>query len=130
MGKLRHLALVVRDLEAAAQFYEKNLEMKRVKDAKGAAVYLSDGVMNLALLAYDRVNQPGSKTADGVVGLHHFGFKVDDLDGTGKRIEGNGGKYCYDFGDPDSMNYERKFRDPEGNMFDISDKGWFGALNE
>ena len=26
--------------------------------------------------------------------------------------------------------YGAYFRDPEGNMFDISDKGWFGALNE
>ncbi len=130
MGKLRHLAIIVKDLEASAQFYEKNLEMKRVKNVPNAAVYLSDGVMNLALLNYDLVNRPGSKTADGVVGLHHFGFKVDDLDGTGEKIKESGGVYCYEFGEPDSLNYERKFRDPEGNMFDISDKGWFGALNE
>jgi len=25
------------------------------------------------------------------------------------------------------MNFERKFTDPEGILFDISEKGWFGA---
>jgi hypothetical protein len=28
------------------------------------------------------------------------------------------------------MNFERKFTDPGGILFDISEKGWFGALAE
>ncbi len=28
------------------------------------------------------------------------------------------------------MNFERKFTDPEGILFDISEKGWYGALDE
>ena len=35
-----------------------------------------------------------------------------------------------DFGDPNGMNFERKFTDPEGILFDISEKGWYGALGE
>jgi hypothetical protein len=28
------------------------------------------------------------------------------------------------------MNFERKFLDPEGSLFDISEKAWYGALDE
>ena len=37
---------------------------------------------------------------------------------------------AWDFGDPNGMNFERKFTDPEGILFDISEKGWYGALAE
>ena len=54
-GKLRHLALSVPDRYAAADFYEKIFEMDRMAenetpDAK--VIYLSDGVMSLALIEY------------------------------------------------------------------------------
>ena len=130
MAKLRHLALVVHDLERAKAFYEKLFDMKVAVEVKGTAVHLTDGVMNLALLDYKTVNRPGSKTADGREGLHHFGFRVGDLEATQAAIEAAGGTYCFDFGDPNSMNYERKFTDPEGVLFDISHKGWYGALDE
>lgn len=130
MAKLRHLALVVHDLDRATRFYEKLFDMKIALEVKGHAVHLTDGVMNLALLAYETVNRPGSRTADGRHGLHHFGFRVADLKQTQAAIEAAGGSYCYDFGDPDGMNYERKFTDPEGILFDISGKGWYGALDE
>lgn len=130
MGKLRHLAIVVKDLEASVRFYERCFEMKRAFSAGNAAVYLSDGVMNLAILSYESVNRPGAATADGRLGIHHFGFRVDDLAASQAKIEAEGGQYCFDFGDPKGMNFERKFTDPEGILFDISEKGWFGALDE
>jgi lactoylglutathione lyase len=130
MGKLRHLAIVVKDLEASCRFYETCFDMKRAFTARNMAVYLTDGVMNLAVLAYDAVNRPGAATADGRLGIHHFGFRVDDLKESQARIEAAGGQYCFDFGDPKGMNFERKFTDPEGILFDISEKGWFGALDE
>jgi catechol 2,3-dioxygenase-like lactoylglutathione lyase family enzyme len=53
MARLRHFALVVRDLEKSAKFYENVFDLKRVGQEKldfAAAVYLSDGTINLALL--------------------------------------------------------------------------------
>ena len=50
MAKLRHLAIVVNDLEASACFYEKIFDMTRAYESAGRAIYLTDGVMNLALL--------------------------------------------------------------------------------
>jgi lactoylglutathione lyase len=130
MGKLRHLAIVVRDVEASVRFYEKCFGMKRAFTAPDVAVYLSDGVMNLAVLSYDAMNRPGAPTADGRCGIHHFGFCVDDLNQAQAKVTEAGGQFCFDFGDPKSMNFERKFFDPEGILFDISEKGWYGALNE
>jgi catechol 2,3-dioxygenase-like lactoylglutathione lyase family enzyme len=130
MGKLRHLAIVVKDLEASCRFYETCFDMKRALSAAPHAVYLTDGLMNLAVLSYASVNRPGADTADGRLGIHHFGFRVDDLKETQALIEAAGGQYSFDFGDPKGMNFERKFTDPEGILFDISEKGWFGALDE
>ena len=130
MAKLRHLAIVVKDLEASVRFYEKCFDMKRAFSGGAHAVYLTDGVMNLALLSYASVNRPGSPTADGRLGIHHFGFRVDDMKETQALIEATGGQYSFDFGDPNGMNFERKFTDPEGILFDISEKGWYGALDE
>ena len=130
MAKLRHLAIVVKDLEASCRFYEQCFDMKRAFQAGNLAAYLTDGLMNLAILSYDAVNRPGAPTADGRLGIHHFGFLVDDLKEAQARVEAAGAQYCFDFGDPNSMNFERKFTDPEGNLFDISEKGWFGALAE
>ena len=130
MAKLRHLAIVVKDMEASAQFYEKIFDMKRAYEVKDRAIYLTDGVMNLAVLAYANINRPGADTADGRHGIHHFGFRVEDFKETEAQIAAAGGTYCFDLGDPKGMNYERKFKDPEGILFDISEKGWYGALDE
>lgn len=130
MAKLRHLAVVVHDLDRAVRFYQKVFDMTLAFEVKGHAVYLSDGVMNLALLNYATVNRPGSRTADGRHGIHHFGFRVADMEATKAAIEAEGGQYCFDLGDPKGMNFERKFTDAEGVLFDISEVGWYGALDE
>jgi catechol 2,3-dioxygenase-like lactoylglutathione lyase family enzyme len=130
MAKLRHVAVVVRDLEKATRFYEQIFDMKRAHEVKNTAVYLTDGTMNLALLNYEVVNRAGSKTADGRVGIHHLGFRVSDMVATRAKIEELGGQYAFDLGDPKGMNFERKFYDPEGMIFDISEVGWYGALDE
>ena len=55
VARLRHFAIVVRDLEKSAKFYEDAFGLKRVGQETlefAAAIYLSDGVINLALLNY------------------------------------------------------------------------------
>jgi protocatechuate 3,4-dioxygenase beta subunit/catechol 2,3-dioxygenase-like lactoylglutathione lyase family enzyme len=122
--RLRHIAVVVRDLERAADFYEKVFGLKRVgrEDLEmGSGIYLSDGVINLALLKYK------NETASGA---HHFGFQVDDLEAARKRIEAAGGTFFFTLGKTqDEVNFEMKFKDPDGVIFDISEKGWLGATS-
>lgn len=131
MARLRHFAVVVRDLEKAAKFYEGVFELKRVGAETldfASAVYLSDGVINLALLTYRGERGSGLKDAKNFVGAHHFGFQVDDLAATQDRIEAAGGSFFFDLGnDQEKENFERKFKDPDGIIFDISHKGWLGA---
>jgi catechol 2,3-dioxygenase-like lactoylglutathione lyase family enzyme len=131
MARLRHFALAVKDLEKSAAFYESVFGLKRVgrEDLDiGSGIYLSDGVINLALLSFKGERGSGLEDAKSFVGAHHFGFQVDDLAETQKRIEGAGGTFFFDLGEgKDKVNFERKFKDPDGIIFDISEKGWLGT---
>jgi catechol 2,3-dioxygenase-like lactoylglutathione lyase family enzyme len=129
MAKLRHLAVVVDDLEQSARFYEKIFEMTRAYEAKGRAIYLTDGLVNLALLSSSNKPSPGAMEAN-AHGISHFGFRIADFASTEAALTEAGATYAYDLGDPGGMNYERKWRDPEGILFDVSEKGWYGALDE
>src|SRR5437762_12462591 len=100
MAKLRHIAVVVKDLEKAAAFYEKVFDLKRVGEEHlemGSGIYLSDGVINLALLKYKGEMGSGLKDAN-FVGAHHFGFQVEDLEEAKKRVEAAGGKFFFTLG--------------------------------
>ena len=64
MARLRHIAVVVKDLDKAAAFYQDVFDLKRVgrEDLDlGSAVYMTDGVINLALLNF-KGKGPGSTT--------------------------------------------------------------------
>ena len=129
--RIDHVAVCVRDLEKSAKFYQGVFDLKEVGRETleiGSAIYMSDGVINLALL-----NFSGSKGNDikgdptKAVGANHFGFQVDDLAETQKRIESAGGTFFFDLGDERHGNFERKFKDPDGVVFDISKNGWIGT---
>ena len=135
MAKLRHIALSVPDPVKAAEFYEKAFGMKRVGEAHvsiGHGVYLSDGTVNLALLRYTDDEAAGVERGKDWFGLHHFGFWVDDAATARKQVEDAGGTWFMGeppTGDDDSF-YEMKFRDPNGNIFDITHNGWSGARKD
>lgn len=128
MAKLRHLALVVRDLERAADFYARVFDLRRSERSESATahrIFLTDGVINLALLQYKSATGSGLDDPSGFVGPHHFGFVVDDLADAQRRIEDAGGTYYFDLGDdPQAVGFERKFRDPDGILFDVNLAGW------
>jgi predicted enzyme related to lactoylglutathione lyase len=118
VGKLRHVAITVPDMEAAAQFYEKTFEMKRAHESD-IAILLSDGVMSLAILKFKTDEQAGDERGKDFHGLHHMGFVVDDLEAQAKTIEKNGGRYHMRLPNSPEGATEVKFRDPNGVVFDI-----------
>jgi len=120
MAKMRHIALIVPDPEASAKFFEQAFDLKRAGTAR-RGVYLSDGVINIALLK----QEPHEKA-----GLYHFGMWVDDLDESEKKVLDAGGSYHE--GRPTSENsyYEAKYKDPTGIVFDLTHKGWIGATKD
>jgi lactoylglutathione lyase len=120
-SRIRHIAIIVPDAEEAAKFYEKAFGFKRAGSAR-RGIYMSDGVINVALLTKEHENEK--------LGLYHFGVWVDDLDASEKQVVDAGGSYLA--GRPTSPNsfYEAKFRDPNGVVFDITHNGWAGAVKE
>jgi predicted enzyme related to lactoylglutathione lyase len=130
MARLRHFAVCVRDLEKAAKFYETVFDLKRVgrEDIEiGSAIYMSDGVINLALLNFSGKKGNDLDNPIGAVGANHFGFQVDDIKETQKKIEALGGTFFFDLGEERKGNFERKFKDPDGVVFDLSEHGWIGT---
>ena len=126
-ARIRHIALSVKDIDATADFYEKAFGLKRSPKSEGPTayrVYMSDGEINLALLQYKSEVGSGIKNPSEFVGIHHFGFQCEDLEQQQKQIEKAGGTFFFDLGDPDDDDFERKFRDPNGIIFDINWKGW------
>lgn len=131
MARLRHLAVVVKDMEESAAFYQNVFGMERVGEEHlefGSGVYLSDGEINLALLQYRSDEAAGIADSANFVGAHHLGFQVDDLAAAQEQIEAHGGTFHFDLGsDQEKVNFERKFKDPNGVIFDISQNGWLGT---
>ena len=93
-----------------------------------SAIYLSDGVVNLALLNFTGEKGSGREDMKNFVGAHHFGFIVEDIAETQQKVEAAGGTFFMALGDnAEKENFERKFRDPDGIIIDISRKGWAGS---
>jgi lactoylglutathione lyase len=133
MAKLRHIALAVPDPEAAAQFFEKAFGMTRAgKGLRGW--YMTDGVMNVALLNFGDEPVAGHEDKQDVRGLIHFGMWVDDIDQAEAQIEAAGGKYLTGRSDAEKKDahvyYEIKYTTPEGFVFDITESGWIGAVKD
>ena len=80
--RLRHIAIIVPDPETAAQFFEHAFDMKRAGTGR-RGIYMSDGVMNVALLKRESDEEP--------IGLYHFGMWVDDLEAAEKKVLDAGG---------------------------------------
>jgi methylmalonyl-CoA/ethylmalonyl-CoA epimerase len=112
--------LIVPDPEQAAKFFEDAFDMKRAGNAR-RGIYMSDGTINVALL---------KKTDKEEVGIYHFGMWVDDLDEAEQKVQKAGGTYLE--GRPTSPNsfYECKYKDPLGIVFDLTHKGWAGAVKD
>jgi predicted enzyme related to lactoylglutathione lyase len=124
-ARIRHIALCVKDIKATADFYEQAFGLKRTEIKEGKTAfncYMSDGEINLALLQYK--GEEGSGVPKGWTGIHHFGFQCDHLPEQQEKIEQAGGEFFYDLGEPEDEGFERKFRDPNGIVFDINWKGW------
>lgn len=127
MPRLRHIALVVRDLEAATEFYKSVFEFEDAGSetiGAGTANYLTDGVVNLALLHFaDKTPEE----LDRMAGLNHFGIQVDDVAAYEKRVEDAGGHFFFELQGSKKGNSERKYKDLDGVVFDISAHGWVGT---
>lgn len=130
MAKLRHIALSVRDLAAARKFFVEAFDLKEAGKGNDRACHLSDGTISVTLLALQ--GKPlGYEKDEPFYGIDHFGMWVDDIDAARRKVEAAGATYV--MGDhnsaPDAF-YEIKYRDPMGNIFDLTTNGWAGAVKD
>ena len=133
-ARLRHLAISVPDVAKAQAFFEQAFGMTKAGDA-GRGVYMTDGVMNVALLHFGEDSLVGM-TAEGdgsepFYGLYHFGMWVDDLEEASEQVERAGAEHLRGRR-PDEPNryYEVKYRSPDGLVFDLTTSGWIGASRD
>jgi methylmalonyl-CoA/ethylmalonyl-CoA epimerase len=115
---IRHIAIVTLDPERLAQFYCDTFQMTRIP-APGAngskARFVTDGYLTLALLENRAEGKPS--------GINHFGFVVEDQDEIAGLMEQSGVRA------PAKRPADRAFAetrgtDPDGNMFDLSVRGY------
>ncbi len=127
MPSVRHIALRCRDAEITRRFYAEVLGMRFVGcRGNGRALDMSDGYLNLTLLPHDGERPPVVEGEEYV----HFGFVVDDLQETWRRVRAWGadaprtvkGRLAISADEPPSVAF--KAFDPDGNVLDItSDEG-------
>ncbi|AIT80027.1 VOC family protein [Novosphingobium pentaromativorans] len=127
MAKLRHIAINVEDLDRDVEFYKGTFELEEVGRAGTpdmGAVYLSDGVMNIALIKISDPDYPNYNPR----GLNHMGFVIDEsMDDAIERAVKHGAKPMVDPNDRDAgVTWEMKMRAPSGVDFDLSEHGWPG----
>jgi catechol 2,3-dioxygenase-like lactoylglutathione lyase family enzyme len=126
MAKLRHVAINTQDLDADANFFIKAFDLKEVGRAgspENGAVFLSDGVVNLALIKIADKDFPNYEPR----GLNHIGFVVDSIDDTVSRATALGAHSTVDPNDRNAgVTWEMKMKAPNGVAFDLSDHGWPG----
>ena len=127
-GKIRHFALSVPDPWAAAEFYKSTFGLEELGETDGKlaeGVFLTDGVINLALLKF-KDDEAAQGMGKDYVGLHHLGLWVDNAEASGAQATAVGASWI--MGDPQVKGgYEVKYTDPNGVIFDISEDGWAGA---
>jgi methylmalonyl-CoA/ethylmalonyl-CoA epimerase len=138
MAKIKHIALATQDPEKTAAFYKETLglqEVGKVNSPLADGYYLTDGSINVAILKFKTDDAADVPEGANFVGLHHFGFKVEDLEETCERLEaahadkrpqrnpamGPSGQH---------RNFEMKYRGPDGVIFDISHTGWVGTSDD
>jgi catechol 2,3-dioxygenase-like lactoylglutathione lyase family enzyme len=115
MAKLRHIAMVVDEVEKTARFYEQSFGMQRVRQTD-TAIGLSDGVVSLVIIHPSSPNMKGDLRR----GVHHIGFLVDDVDAMSEKVEANGATFKGAINEQRGHVGERKFADPNGQIFDLT----------
>ena len=130
-GRIRHVALSVKDPWETAEFYKQAVGLQEVTELDGPlaeGVFLTDGVVNLAILHF-KSDEASQGTGMDFVGIHHIGFWVDDVVEQGKIARNAGATWI--MGDPNNPDgYEVKHTDLYGIIFDIAAHGWAGSQKE
>ena len=112
-AKLVHIAVRSAEPRSLAQFYQRAFGLKEVLSNR-RAVDLWDGYLFLA------INPP---SANGPMGLNHFGFVVDDVESM-RPILSRAGASKVEARPAGRSFTDWRVHDPEGNPIDLSARGY------
>ena len=114
MAKIKHIAMICMDPNKLADFYCDVFDMK-VQLRRNGSVFLTDGYLNVALLAQTAEGKPN--------GLNHFGFHIENADVVAERMKK--WNVVGPVKRPADRTYaETRGTDPEGNNFDLTVGGF------
>jgi lactoylglutathione lyase len=129
-SRLRHIAIGTDDPRGAGKFYAEALGLDLLINTDTLSV-LTDGTVNITL-CLGEMFLPEAVRAPGLVGVHHFGFLVDDRAAVEERLTGLNAVKVEGQEEPgpdevvgDKV-FEVKWHAPDGVVFDLSEKGWPG----
>ncbi|HLI25586.1 MAG TPA: VOC family protein [Chloroflexota bacterium] len=121
MAKLRHIAISTEDPEQTAAWYKEAFGLVEVGRSP-AGVYLSDGDINFAVLRLPATDDPTRIHR----GVHHFGFVVEDVEATYRKLEEMGARRLPDV-PLGGQYFEAKWLGPDQQCIDVGEHGWVGA---
>ena len=122
MCAIRHVATCTNNSRRIARFYRLIFGMDELwneKQNSPYSFYISDGFINLNCLLV----HPGMKRNPGV-GLEHFGFYVNDLKETERKIREFKSSTKIEESPRDGRYEDKRFHDPEGNRLEIATNPW------
>jgi catechol 2,3-dioxygenase-like lactoylglutathione lyase family enzyme len=108
---VRYVVIQTETPEQTAEFYRSVFELERLAPAADGSLRLSDGDITLELTKKLSLDKPG---------IQYFGVQVENWSQTKARFKEIG----LDLPDPKRGETEVRVRDPEGNLFTVSEKGW------
>ena len=129
-AKIRHLAIATQDPDSLATFFKQALGLKQVGVANSelaTGYFLTDGYLNLAILKFKNDYAAYTEGAPRYEGLHHFGFKVDNLEAARQQVEAAGATFQPLGGKATGggvVDVEVKYYLPNGVRIDLSENGW------
>jgi catechol 2,3-dioxygenase-like lactoylglutathione lyase family enzyme len=139
MGKLRHIAFISQEPKKLSDFYQKYFGFEECKIFPSGSRMVIDPLFNLAFLQRAAVAsaEAGTHRADGsekelTIGIHHYGFIVDNLDRAVAKLpanvtRGTTPQISAGVGGPEGARpAEVRFIDPWGNNVDLSSRGFLG----
>jgi catechol 2,3-dioxygenase-like lactoylglutathione lyase family enzyme len=123
MIKVRHIAIMVTDLDKSVAFYRDILGLSYVRALEvitNKAVDLTDGETNLRLISAKNAGAP-IPNGYSSVGYNHIGFIVDDIHSTYQRLK----EFKVRFLSQAPADFF-KISDPDGLVIDITcpERGW------
>ncbi|MDP8901110.1 MAG: methylmalonyl-CoA epimerase [Actinomycetota bacterium] len=127
LDRIDHLGYAVRDLEAAARFYEENFgarpsEPEVVEEQGIVATMFRVGESQIELVQPTRPDSPVGKFLEKRgEGFHHVAFQVEDLEGVLAELKGNG---------VDLIDESPRVGAGGTRMSFVHPKGAFGVLTE